>query len=204
MKKLKPKINNLNSLAETKYLSLYNAEYTNKKGDSRSWIVASRKNIDILNLQLQKKIEERVDAVMIVALHEESKKLVLVKQFRVPLNDYVYELPAGLVDGDEDIKFAVSRELKEETGLKVVDIVNKEDIKALYVSVGMTDESVALVYCYCSGEISNAYLEDDEDIEVCMVSPLEAKKLIDSNPKMDIKVYMMLKAFAALGEEIMK
>lgn len=204
MKKLKPKIMNLNSLAETKFLSLYNVEYTNKKGDSKSWIVASRKDMATLNLQIQKKIEERVDAVMIVAVHEESKKLVLVKQFRVPLNDYVYELPAGLIDGDEDIKLAVSRELKEETGLKVVDIVNKEDIKALYISVGMTDESVALVYCYCSGEISGDYLEDDEDIEVCMVNQLEAKELINSNPKMDIKMYMMLKAFAALGEEIMK
>ncbi|WP_160670442.1 NUDIX hydrolase [Clostridium sp. C8-1-8] len=204
MKKLKPKIMNLNSLAETKFLSLYNVEYTNKKGDSKSWIVASRKDMATLNLQIQKKIEERVDAVMIVAVHEESKKLVLVKQFRVPLNDYVYELPAGLIDGDEDIKLAVSRELKEETGLKVVEIVNKEDIKALYVSVGMTDESVALVYCYCSGEISGDYLEDDEDIEVCMVNQLEAKELINSNPKMDIKMYMMLKAFAALGEEIMK
>jgi ADP-ribose pyrophosphatase len=204
MKKLKPKIMNLNSLAETKFLSLYNVEYTNKKGDSKSWIVASRKDMSTLNLQIQKKIEERVDAVMIVAVHEESKKLVLVKQFRVPLNDYVYELPAGLIDGDEDVKLAVSRELKEETGLKVVEIVNKEDIKALYVSVGMTDESVALVYCYCSGEVSSAYLEDDEDIEVCMVNQVEAKELIDSNPKMDIKLYMMLKAFAALGEEIMK
>lgn len=32
------------------------------------------------------------------------KKLVIIKQFRVPINDYIYEVPAGLVDkGDKDV-----------------------------------------------------------------------------------------------------
>ena len=37
------KINKLNTLAETKFLSLYNAEYNNKGGNTKNWIIASRK-----------------------------------------------------------------------------------------------------------------------------------------------------------------
>jgi ADP-ribose pyrophosphatase len=204
MKNLRPKINKIETLAETKYLSLYDAEYTNKKGNIRSWTIASRKNLETLRLQIQKEKEEKVDAVIIIAMHKESRKLVLIRQFRVPINEYVYELPAGLIDGEEEINNAVRRELHEETGLNLIDIVNKEDIKSLYVSVGMTDESIALVYCYCDGEVCGDYLEDDEDIEVLMINQLEAKEILKANHKMDIKVYMMLKAFSMLGEDIMK
>ena len=37
------KINKLNTLAETKFLSLYNAEYSNKGGNTKNWTIASRK-----------------------------------------------------------------------------------------------------------------------------------------------------------------
>ena len=36
------KINKLNTLAETKFLSLYNAEYSNKGGNTKNWTIASR------------------------------------------------------------------------------------------------------------------------------------------------------------------
>ncbi|GIM29062.1 DNA mismatch repair protein MutT [Clostridium polyendosporum] len=196
------RIKKITPLAETKFLSLYNAEYLNKKGVTRHWTVASRKDIETLNAQFFEGKEEKIDAVIIVALHKDSKKLVLVKQFRVPLNDYVYELPAGLVDGDEDMLKAVERELKEETGLKVVKINTSKTTKGLYVSVGMTDESVALVYCVCEGEVSKDYLEDDEDIEVVMVSQEEAKELLKKDIKFDIKVYMILQSFVAMGEKL--
>ena len=37
------KINKLTTLAETKFLNLYNAEYSNKGGNIKNWIIASRK-----------------------------------------------------------------------------------------------------------------------------------------------------------------
>lgn len=196
------RVKKITPLAETRFLSLYNAEYLNKKGVTRYWTIASRKDIETLNAQFFEGKEEKIDAVIIISVHKDSKKLVLVKQFRVPLNDYVYELPAGLVDGDEDILKAVKRELKEETGLKVIKVNASKTTKGLYVSVGMTDESVALVYCLCEGEISKDYLEDDEDIEVVMVSQEEAKELLEKDIKLDIKAFMTIQSFVAMGEDL--
>ena len=90
----------LTALVETKFLSLYDAKYVNKKGFEKHWIIASRKDFKTLNEQFFIGKEERIDAVIIAALHRDSKKLVLIKQFRIPLNDYVYELPAGLLDNN--------------------------------------------------------------------------------------------------------
>jgi ADP-ribose pyrophosphatase len=66
----------------------------------------------------------------------------------------------------------------------------------------MTDESLALVYCTCEGEISDEHLEDDECIEAILVSQEEAKKLIRSKEKFDIKCFLLLQSFALLGEKL--
>lgn len=191
----KPRVNHINVLADTKYLKLYDAEYTNKNGDSRNWSIASRKDLETINNKFFNKIEDNIDAVIIVATHIDENKLVIIKQFRVPLNDYVYELPAGLIDNGEDFETTVKRELKEETGLDLIEIDYDKTKKKAYISTGMTDESAALVYCRCSGEISKDYLEADEDIEVFLLSKEEAKRLIESDEKIDIKVFMVIQNY---------
>lgn len=191
----KVKIKEIKTLADTKYLKLYNAEYTNKNGDTRNWSIASRKDLNELKDKFFNGVEDKIDAVIIVPTHIEENKLVVIKQFRVPINDYVYELPAGLIDKGESFEYTVKRELKEETGLDLIEIdYNKTKAKA-YVSTGMTDESVALVYCNCSGKISKEYLEADEDIEVMLLSKEEAKELIKSNKPIDIKALLSIQNF---------
>ena len=194
------RIKKLTPLVETKFLSLYDAAYENKKGAERHWIIASRKNYTTLTEQFFKEKKENIDAVIIAAFHKETKSLVVIKQFRIPLNDYVYELPAGLVDNNESIESAVKRELMEETGLELVEINYEKTNKQVYVSAGMTDESVAMVFCTCTGMLSNKYLEEDEDIEAMLISQEDAKALLKEDIKMDIKVHMMLQSFVSLGE----
>lgn len=191
----KMKINNILTLADTKYLKLYNAEYTNKNGEARNWSIASRKDLNTIKNKIFNDEEDSIDAVIIVATHIEEHKLVIIKQFRVPLNDYVYELPAGLIDDGEDFQSTVRRELREETGFDLIDIDYDKTKTKTYISTGMTDESVALVYCSCFGKVSKDYLEADEDIEVMLLSKEEARKLIQSDKKIDIKALMAIQKF---------
>lgn len=193
-------IRKLNPLAQTRFLNLYDAEYENKKGMTKHWMIASRKDYDTLSAQYFHKGEEKTDAVVIAALHKESEKLVLIKQFRLPLNDYIYELPAGLIDPNETPETTLGRELKEETGLELVSLVKAQD--KLYLSAGMTDESVCLMYCICTGEVSIDYLEADEDIEPFLVSREDAEKLLQSGEKLDIKTYLLLQSFVKLGSAL--
>jgi ADP-ribose pyrophosphatase len=188
-------ITNITTLADTKYLKLYNAEYINKNGKPRNWSIASRKDLDTLKNYYFHGVEYNIDAVIIVATHVDEDKLVVIKQFRVPLNDYVYEIPAGLIDSGEDFETTVKRELKEETGLDLLQIDYAKTKSKAYISTGMTDESAALVYCTCRGEISKAYLEPDEDIEIMLLSKQEAKSLISSKEKIDIKAFLAIQNF---------
>ena len=58
---------------------------------------------------------EVADWVCVIALTKEDK-LLLVRQFRFGVNDFTWELPAGLIDPGESIEEAARRELEEETG----------------------------------------------------------------------------------------
>ena len=198
------RIKEVSTLVETKFISLYNIKYLNKKNKEKSWTVASRKKKEVLEgIYLEGK-KDKVDAVIICAYHKDNKKLVIIKEFRVPINKYIYELPAGLIDSDdENFEKAVIRELKEETGLDVVEIKKDLSSNQVYLSPGMTDESAAFVYCICEGEISKNYLEDDEDIEAILVSQQEAKEIIkNNNTPMDIRAYLALQSFSLLGEKM--
>ena len=197
-------VKDLKVLAKTNFLSLYNADYINKGGKEKTWTIATRKSKEALEEQFFQGKEDKMDAVVILAYHKEEKKLVAIRQFRVPLNYYVYELPAGLIDNNDDIISTVERELKEETGLKLEEVIENKIGNKLYLSPGMTDESVALVYCTCSGKISTENLEEDEDIETILLSKEDAIKILNSNERCDIKFFMALQSFIINGEEIFK
>lgn len=188
----KQRIKELITLNQNKFLNFYQAVYKNKCGKEGSWFIASRKAEEVIKKQFFEAKEDEVDAVLIVATHEESEKLVLIRQYRVPLNDYIYELPAGLIDQGEDYKVSVARELKEETGLELTEVEEGKGIRKTYLSPGMTDESVSLTYCKCTGKLSKDYMEADEDIEPMLVSKEEARAILESGHKIDIKAYMVL------------
>ena len=191
-------------MVEKKFISLYNVKYLNKSNKEKSWTVASRKKKEVLEGIYFDNEKDKVDAVIICAYHKDSEKLVIIKEFRVPINKYIYELPAGLVDSDdENFESAVKRELKEETGLDVIEIKKDLSCNQVYLSPGMTDESAAFVYCICEGEISNKFLEDDEDIEAILISQEEAREIIKNNIiSLDIRAYLALQSFSVLGEKM--
>ena len=198
------KINKLTTLSETKFLNLYNAEYSNKGGNIKNWIIASRKEKENLEGVYLNNKELQDDAVLIVPFHKEEEKIVVIRQFRVPINSYIYEMPAGLIDKGESPQTAITRELKEETGLDVIEILKNTVKGQLFLSPGMTDESVTSVFCTCGGTISKAYMEEDEDIEPILLSQKEAQELLIKDVKFDIKCYIYLQEFAKSGNEMFK
>jgi ADP-ribose pyrophosphatase len=135
---------------------------------------------------------------VIVPFHTSENKLVITREYRVPLADYEYGFPAGLVDDGESIEQTVRRELNEETGLNLTRVISTSP--PVYPSSGMTDESVAIVYIECNGQPSTSGNTASESIEVDFVSPSQAARLCN-NPtlKFDAKAWIVLKNYSKTG-----
>lgn len=195
------KIKEIKPIRKSKYLSMYEMKYNSKDNTEKKWMLATRKSEEELNSMYFEGKKGKIDAVVMVPYHIEEDKLVIIKEYRVPIDDYVYSLPAGLIDEGEDIEVSAKRELKEETGLELVEINKMDSGFGLYPSPGMTDESFALIYCTCNGEVSNKYLEPTEDIQTILVDRKMAAEILKSNVNMDVKAFLALQIFISVGKD---
>lgn len=173
-----------------KFIKKYTGKFLNVIEVSKNgvkWEMVSRN---------KKPFSDKPAAVVIVPINiqNENPTLIVTKEFRYPLNDYEYGLPAGLIDDNETIEETTKRELFEETGLDVVDILSVS--KPIYSSSGITDESIVMVYCTYTGEISKDNLEKEEDITTYEYNIDDVKNLLlDPDKKIGAKAWFVMNSF---------
>jgi len=184
-------IKKIDKITDNVHLNMFQIAYSDRNGNEKKWQFASR----LAQPKCATGEFNLPDAVVIVPFHQKKKKLVVIKEFRVPLGGYQYGFPAGLIDENETLEEASRRELKEETGLNLSHVCHISP--PLYSSSGMTDESVAMVFAECDGEPSNRLNESSEDISVIFVSPAQTWQMINQHElKFDVKTWLVLAAYA--------
>jgi ADP-ribose pyrophosphatase len=191
---LKMKIQSIRKITHGPHLNLFEISYQDADDQKRSWRVASRHD----EPKCATGRFDEPDAVVIVPYHVDKHKLVIIKEFRIPLGHYQYGFPAGLLDLGETIEQATVRELYEETGLAVTRIIRISP--PIYSSSGLTDESISIVYVKCQGEPSRQANTSSEEIHTLLVSPNEAAQLCGQTDLMfDVKTWLVLSEYAKSG-----
>lgn len=186
------KIKGIHKETDHKYLNLYSLDIAKSNNGTGTYQVASRAaRIEDLKLVTKKNTP---NGVIIYSLYGEKKdRVVLIRQYRYSLDDYIYEFPAGLVDEGENYHEAGIRELKEETGLSFTPVtVGEEYQKPFFTTVGMTDESCATVYGYASGEPSRNFQEETEEIEIVLADKKEVLRILKEENVAIMCAYMLM------------
>jgi ADP-ribose pyrophosphatase len=180
-------------LTDQKWLNLFAATYRHH-GKNGRWVYASRK-------QATQPHQGTADAVVIVPILKvppEEPRLVILREFRVPVASYLYGFPAGLLEGGESIEEAVSRELLEETGLEVT--AYKTISPPLFSSAGLTDESVVVVFVDARPVPgAKPKLDSSEEIEVVLLTWKQVDELCRCKELFDSRAWMGLYLYAQLG-----
>ncbi len=183
----------IKKLTDNKWLNLFSIRFQNSKRHIGSWLFASRKENPISDTS--------VDVVVIIPTIDtsEGKKLVMIKEWRWAVNDYVYAFPAGLVDPGHTIMGTVVKELKEETGLDIKKWGDQSN--PVYASPGLSDESSVMVFVEASGTISTEYQEKGEDIEVLLMDVGDIEELLgDEDKKVGAKAWGVLFYYMTKGK----
>ena len=161
-------------LTDGKWLNMFEVTYKGEDGDIRYEMVSRRELPEVVKPSLNP------DAVHIIPYSyvNGSMMVYLIKEFRYPVGDYVYAVPAGLVNKGENSKDSAIRELEEEIGAKVINIERTET--SSYSSVGMTDERAEMF----EAEVKlngKQHLDKGERIEVLPVKLEELETLLESS-----------------------
>ena len=192
------RIHGIKKQTDNRFLNLYELDATFRDGSRAPYYVASRrKSVDALKAATH---DNHADGVILYGVYgEEKDKVVLVRQFRYPINDYVYEFPAGLVESHEDMLEAGIREMYEETGLQFAPV---QTARPFFTTIGMTDESCGTVFGYCSGDPSNAHQEGSEDIQVVLADRDECRRILKEENVAIMCAYMLMHFIASEGDPL--
>jgi ADP-ribose pyrophosphatase len=132
--------------------------------------------------QATREIVEHSDCIAVVVIDEEDNVL-LVKQFRKPVEKELLEIPAGGIDPGESPEEAVIRELQEEIGHMPRNI---KKLGGFYSAPGYLSE---YLYLYLATDLIPSQLtaEDTEGIDVVRVPLAEIPGMIASGRICDSK-----------------
>lgn len=194
-----PKLVKIEQIA-TGWVNKYVLTYEMPDGRPHCYECASRKALEEFRAGLEAHGEGRTanapDAVCIVA-RTPRDTLVMIREFRYPLNSWCIAFPAGLVDPGEDIVTCACRELEEETGYSVA---NRESVRALpqagFSSTGLTDETVQVVFVEAE-QAGDARTEPNELIEVFELAVTDVAEFLRTNTTpIGTRAQLILESFA--------
>lgn len=128
------------------------------------------------------------------SLDDEDPEVVLVRQYRYAAGGELYEVPAGMPEGDDEPWEACARrELEEETGFRAGSL---RRLTRIFTTPGFTDEEIHLFLAtdLTAGE---ARRDDDEFLEVVRMPFSRALRLVREGEIVDGKSVATLLYVAA-------
>ena len=95
-------------------------------------------------------------AVAVVPLLADGQ-VILIRQFRKPLNHVIWEIPAGTLEPNEDIRTAAERELQEEIGYMPLNLIS---LGGIHVAPGYSSE---FIHIFLADKMTIATSQGDHD-----------------------------------------
>ena len=142
------------------------------------------------------------DFSMVFGLTEDSQ-VILVRQYKHGAGDIVLELPAGVIDKDDDTPLAAAaRELREETGYEAKHYIS---LGELFVS---SAKATTKAHCYLAtglNQITDPEPDDQEEIETQLVAISELLHMIGGGKVQDVNsiavTFLALRKLGKFGSD---
>lgn len=141
--------------------------------------------LDPDGFEIKRAIVQHQGSAVVMPVDERSRVL-LVRQYRLPARQYLWELPAGRVDPGETVLQAARRELSEETGYRARKM---QKLVEFWASPGFLAEKMT-IYLASGLTAGTQTPMEDERIELRWFSVAELEKMISAGKIPDAKTML--------------
>lgn len=160
---------------EGRFITRYDITYETKLGKEKVYEIISRDK----NLTSYEELhDKKADSVILIMEDEKHEKILICREFRMAVGEWVYNFPAGLIDPGESPIEAAGRELVEETGLHIIEVTDV--LENSYSAIGFTNELNVCVMGTAGGEFQKS-TSDEEEIEAGWYTKEEVRELLRKN-----------------------
>jgi len=153
-----------------------------KKYKNDLFSVSEEDVVDPSGFEIRRAIVHHNGSAVMMAV-DDRKRILLVRQYRLPARDYLWELPAGRLDKGETPLQAAKRELVEETGYRAK---HWKRLVTFYPSPGYVAEKMTIFLATGLTE-GQAQPMEDERIETRWFTAKEIEQGIESGKIVDGK-----------------
>ena len=166
----------IRKIHEGRFITRYDVDYLTEEGNEKTYeMVSRRKNMQTLEA-LQNKMP---DAVILILTDESGERILVNREYRMAMAQWIYNFPAGLIDPGERPEESAKRELWEETGL---DLVRIDDMLAnSYCAIGLSNEHNICVFGVAAGQFRKS-TSDAEEIIPGWYTKEEIRELLRKEP----------------------
>ena len=166
----------IKKIHEGKFITRYDVDYLTAEGNAKTYEMVSR-NKDIRTLEdLQNK---KPDSVIMIMTDESGERILVSREYRMAMAQWIYNFPAGLIDPGESPEESAKRELWEETGLTLIRIDDILDNS--YSAIGFSNERNICVFGAAAGEFRKS-TSDAEEIVPGWYTKEEIRALLRTEP----------------------
>lgn len=188
------------------WIKKYILTYTMPDGSLYEYESISRKDLAAYRSELKRNaagLPSHPDAVCVIGqLH--NGDLLLIKEFRYPVNAWCIAFPAGLIEPGEDVMGCIDRELYEETGYRLRHELGRDAISPLpqsgYSSTGFAEENVQVVFAQVE-RAGDAQPEQGEFIHTFTLARADVASFLANNTTpIGTRCQLILEMFARTSE----
>lgn len=170
------KYKGIRKILEGKFITRYDVDYLTAEGHEKTYEIISRNR----NLQTLEDLQNKVpDSVIMILTDEAGERILVSREYRMAMAQWIYNFPAGLIDPGETPEESAKRELWEETGLtltKVTDVLDNS-----YSAVGFANERNICVFGTAAGQFRKS-TSDAEEIVPGWYTREEIRALLRTEP----------------------
>ena len=166
----------IRKIHESKFITRYDVDYLTAEGNEKTYEMISRRK----NIQTLEALQNRTpDSVILILTDESGERILVNREYRMAMAQWIYNFPAGLIDPGESPEESARRELWEETGLELVRIDDTLDNS--YCAIGLSNERNFCIFGVAAGAFRKS-TSDAEEIVPGWYTKEEIRELLRAEP----------------------